>query len=308
MKQGIIALLAILLVFVAGMIITYLIKLKTQKRDYDKIEGILQNYLSTETLGESDWKETRESKIISLLYQVLRMVDKKRLEEEQQKEEITRFLSDISHQVKTPLANIRVYLELLKEEGLTKEERKEFLDRIDAQSLKIEWLLKMLFQSSRLETGAIRFEVELSEITDTIQVAIDTVMGQAAKKQITIEMLPFPACEVEHNTKWTTEAILNILDNAIKYSNVGTKITIRFEKLSMYGQISITDQGIGIKKEEYTKIYQRFYRGEGARKEQGSGLGLYLSQLIVSLEGGYIAVDSKEGKGSTFSIFLPLRK
>lgn len=289
---------------VIGVSISILVFYLRSHNIYENMSHILENYMGSELLSEEDCLETRESKIVSQLNRTLRMVHNKRLEAEKEKEGVTRFLADMSHQFKTPMANIRIYTDLLRDESLTREEMEEFVTRIDMQTEKMQWLMKMLFQASRLETGVVKFEAEPCDVITTIQAAVDSVRGQAGDHNIKLVQKEHEPCKVWHNPKWTAEAITNILENAIKYSGTGTTVTVSFELLSMYGRIRIEDQGIGIGKEEYSKIYQRFYRSEEVKDKQGSGLGLYLSQLILSLEGGYITVDSIKGQGSTFFIYL----
>lgn len=278
-----------------------------QRKDYNRIEKMLAKFLESGEIIESDSLETRESKIISQVRQILKMTEGRRKETETEKDGVTRLISDLSHQLKTPLANIQVYTELLKEDNLNDAERAEFMERIHAQAEKMEWLMKALLKTSRLETGIIQFEPENAYIRETIKESMEAVKGQAKQKNICIILEEFKDTLLVHNPKWTAEALTNILENAIKYSLEGTKIQISFNLMEIYGKISIQDEGIGIPKEEYTKVFNRFYRGKQVAEKQGTGLGLYLSRLILSKESGYITVDSTVGKGSCFSVFL-LRK
>ena len=111
-----------------------------------------------------------------------------------------------------------------------------------------------------------------------------------------------------HNPKWTAEAMANVLENAVKYSPQRSRIMISMEKMDIYTRITIRDQGPGIQETEYNKIFQRFYRGKQAQTEEGVGLGLYLAQLILQSEQGYLTVDSKLNQGSRFHFFLLNRK
>lgn len=135
--------------------------------------------------------------------------------------------------------------------------------------------------------------------------AVSAVYSAASKKRIQICMEDFSDQTLLHNPKWTVEALENILENGIKYSPEGTKLTISVLPMNLYTRITIEDQGAGIPKEEYNQIFRRFYRGKGVEQEKGNGLGLYLSQLIINREKGYITVSSVEGQGSRFQVFLP---
>ena len=116
-----------------------------------------------------------------------------------------------------------------------------------------------------------------------------------------------PTIEVSHDSKWTAEALGNILDNAVKYTQSGGKITVSARNLEMYVVISISDNGIGIDPGHYNRIFQRFYREAKAAKTEGLGIGLYLARQIITLQGGDIKGRSKEGYGTEFEVFLPRR-
>lgn len=274
------------------------------RKNYSELEMMLSHFLESGEITGKDSKETRESKIISQMRQILKMAEGRRRETEGEKEVVTRLISDLSHQLKTPLANIQIYSELLKDDELTIAEKSEFMERIKEQARKMEWLMKALLKTSRLETGIIQFDTESKYIKETIKESISAILGQAESKKIKIVLDDFEDLRMKHNRKWTAEAITNILENAIKYSGSGTNIHISFTKMELYAKISIRDEGIGIPKEEFNQIFQRFYRGEQVQEEQGTGLGLYLARLILSKEDGYITVDSAKGAGSCFSVFL----
>lgn len=213
-------------------------------------------------------------------------------------------ISDLSHQLKTPLANIVMNMEILDDETLDETSRKEFIRRTAQQAGKMQWLMQNLIKASCLENGIIDFKAENTNVKGTIARAVSAVYAQASKKQIEIRLDDFPDCQLYHNPKWTAEALGNILENAIKYSPEGSCIRIGLNQMDIYTRIIIADQGMDIRESEYNKIFKRFYRGEKAERAEGSGLGLYLSQLILQSEKGYITVASKEGQGSCFSVFL----
>lgn len=197
-----------------------------------------------------------------------------------------------------------MYTELLEDESLEPEERQRFVQQTKEQARKMKWLLESMLKASRLETGSISFSAEYTCIRRTIGTAISGVYAKAEDKGITIAAEPFEDRKLYHDPKWTAEAIGNILDNAIKYSPSGSTVRVRVLPMEIYTQIEITDQGIGIAREEYNQIFRRFYRSHSVAQEEGSGLGLYLAQLILNKEKGYVTVASEKGKGSSFRIFL----
>ncbi|MDD4112959.1 MAG: HAMP domain-containing sensor histidine kinase, partial [Herbinix sp.] len=273
-------------------------------KTYNKISSLLEQSLAgkVELVNETD--ETRESKIVAQLRTILEQANYDKSQAKAERDEVAALLSDLSHQLKTPLANLSIYTELLMDDSLSPEERREFINRIQEQKDKMEWLTKLLLQVSRLEVGMIEFEAKPNEIRETLSESISLVYAASAKKNIQIEVEEFRDCKLLHNRKWTKEVFVNVLDNAMKYSEDNTKILVRIVPMEIYTKIMIIDEGIGIPIEEYNRIFTRFYRGKSVVDKDGAGLGLYISQLILSKEGGYITVDSVVGKGSTFSVYL----
>lgn len=270
------------------------------------LDIILENYLKKDLkdTDNQDIYETRESKVLSQLYQILDTADFKQKRAIGEKNQVMELISDLSHQLKTPLANIVMDMELLQDDSLERKAQKEFLEHAKSQANKMQWLMNDLLKSSRLENGIINFDAENTGIKETIANAVSAVYAQAAQKQIQISVEEFTDFTLYHNVKWTAEALTNILENAIKYSPEKSCIQISISVMDMYSRITITDEGIGISEAEYNRIFQRFYRGKNTEHQDGNGLGLYLAQLILQCEKGYITVSSKIGHGSKFSIFL----
>jgi len=156
-----------------------------------------------------------------------------------------------------------------------------------------------------LEEGAIDFEAQMLPVNQTVTLAIENVLLKASQKNIDIIAEDeFEGILLFHNIKWTREVFINLLENAIKYSPYNSIIKVTCEKRDHYTRISVIDEGIGIRKEEYNKIFQRFYRSKDVEKADGFGIGLYLCRLVLEKENGNITVSSKYGRGSTFSVYL----
>lgn len=215
-------------------------------------------------------------------------------------------VTDISHQLKTPVSALQacfcMYLEADSEK-----ERTEFLTRSKIQIDKLEALTADLIQMSRLEHNMITLKKAEVSLTELLIGAVNTVYHKALKKEIAIETEEFEDIIVKLDSKWTMEAIANILDNAVKYSPAGSKIQVRITRLYSFVRIEIEDEGIGIERDEQNRIFGRFYRGgnEIVKNTEGSGVGLYLTRKILEEQGGTVSVQS-EGKGSTFIVQLPL--
>ncbi len=217
-------------------------------------------------------------------------------------------VTDISHQLKTPISAMKTCFDMYLEADSQKE-KDEFLYRSMAQMDRLELLAAALINISRLETGMIELKTEKASLTDIIISALNTVYQKSIDKEVLIETGEFTDMELELDSRWTAEAIANIIDNGIKYSPAGSRIDIRVSRLYSFVRIEIADRGIGIPRSEQNRIFRRFYRGDNdtVRAQEGSGVGLYLSRTIIERQGGTISVRSAEGEGSTFIIQLPLR-
>lgn len=229
-----------------------------------------------------------------------------------EKEKTKEMVTDISHQLKTPIAALKSCFEVLEDETLTDKERREFEKRMEKQLQNLEQLSAVLVNISRMEAGLIDISLKNGKIFETILAAVNGIWEKADEKAIEIEMdicEEIENLEIMHDSRWLKEAILNILENAVKYSEPNTNIVIAVKKWVNFLRIEIADEGVGIPKKEYHKIFQRFYRGENeyVQKEEGSGVGLYLTRKIVDAHKGMVFVERKERKqqGSVFVIQLP---
>ena len=190
---------------------------------------------------------------------------------------------------------------------VTEEEQREFLQGIRNQTDKLEFLFQALVKTSRLETGAIRLEKKDAPLIDTLAMALSGIVYAAEKKNICVTVDCPDDLRLSHDSKWTAEALFNLLDNAVKYTPAGGKISVSVEQWEMYVKLDVTDTGKGIPESRQAAIFRRFYREEEVHDQPGVGIGLYLAREIVTRQGGYIQVASKPGRGSTFSVFLPRR-
>lgn len=221
--------------------------------------------------------------------------------------DLQELISDISHQVKTPIANLKMINNTLLENEVPPQKQKEFLTAQTSQLDKLDFLMQAMIKTSRLETGVISLDQKQQPVYDTLATALGWILFNAEKKQIDIQVECPEHLDARHDRKWTSEALFNILDNAVKYTPAGGQIRVSVEGWEMYVKINIADTGIGISEQHQGTIFKRFYREDAVHDVEGIGIGLYLAREIVTLQGGYIRVVSEVGKGSTFSVFL-LRK
>ncbi len=221
-------------------------------------------------------------------------------------------VTDISHQLKTPVAALKTSFEILQSGDLNEMERQEFLGRCGVQILRLEELVSALVNISRMETGMIELRKEERRLFDTILLAVNRIYPRAEEREIEIELEAAEELQqirVLHDVRWLCEAFLNVLENAVKYSARRTTVTIRMIRMTVYVRVEIEDEGIGIPRKEWNKIFQRFYRGEAetVQRESGSGVGLYLAREIASRhEGTLVVAAPRHGRqGSCFVFQLP---
>ncbi len=227
---------------------------------------------------------------------------------EAERNKIRALIADISHQTKTPISNILLYGELLKEQNLSSDSA-SCVEAMNEQAQKLQFLIAALVKMSRLEAGIIKVHPIQSDVKDMIE-KIRTQYYQIAIEKGLDFLCVAPLISPQRliaffDEKWTIEAIGNIVDNAIKYTNQGS-ITLRIKPYEMFCCIEIADTGMGIAEEEQAQIFARFYRSKRVSQKSGVGIGLYLAREIIMEEGGYIKVQSKLGEGSVFSVYLPV--
>ena len=323
-----------------------------------KLEEMLDSAIEG-TFTEKNYDETRLSRLESRWKEFLgsSVLSNKNLEAERHK--LEQFISDISHQTKTPMTVIKMYTELLSEEvsrgtAASFEKIKGYSDEIRCQSERLEFLIDSLTKLSRLENGTLEVVATPCRTEKLINAAVSAIRPKADKKKLRIE-LPVScsqsvpdesaaltadcapqACSKDDphasvasagqstlhvytgqdapsvsdtiarfDMKWTTEALVNVLDNAVKYSPEGGTICIKLDKYEMYLAIHVIDEGHGISEEDLAKIFGRFYRGNTVQQEEGVGIGLYLTREILAKEDGYIkAVPNSERNGGELVVYL----
>lgn len=252
----------------------------------------------------NNFEDSLSFKVQSKLEQYYGIMKDERRECRRDKQIVQEMVSDISHQVKTPMANIRLFSNILNQKDLPDEKRRQFREVQEFQLHKLEFLLDSLVKMSRLETGTFALHMAEGRLYDTLVQAVNTVWAKAEKKNLRLDLECSREIVVKHDAKWTAEAIGNILDNAVKYTPEGGSVRVSVHPWQFYTRVDITDTGIGIEETQYHQVFRRFYRAEEVSQEEGVGLGLYLAQGIIRMQKGYITVKSKVGEGTTFSVHL----
>ena len=212
-------------------------------------------------------------------------------------------IADISHQTKTPIANLLLYAGLLADKDLP-DDCRGYVEQLTAQAEKLQFLIESMVKAGRLEAGVIAVQPRPADVGALTQAAVQSALPEAERRGVQLSRLPAEvgAC---FDPKWTQEALGNLIDNAIKYTPAGGSVTVSVTPYELFCRIDVTDTGPGIPEDEQGRIFERFYRSPAVRDAQGVGLGLYLAREIAAANGGYIKVTSRPGNGSTFSLFLP---
>lgn len=294
-----IVVLALISVIVAFIVV--LINHIRTKRTMDTLEKMIDSAADGE-YSETKFDESRLSALETKFSNYLSSSNTSSKNIMKEKEKIKTLISDISHQTKTPISNLILYSELIEEVDLSEDMRSN-VEAIKQQAEKLEFLIKSLVKLSRLENGILNLSPRKEEIQPMLQDIYEQYISKASEKNLELN-IEKTTSKATFDRKWTTEAMGNIVDNAIKYTNTG-EITINVKEYEIFTRIDISDTGIGIAETEQAEVFSRFYRSQSVHNDEGVGIGLYLTREIISSEGGYIKLTSELGEGSTFSVYIP---
>ena len=290
------------LLLAGGGVIFGLVQRLRARRQLDQVDRMLDRALEGQ-FQETTFDESAPSALEAKLARFLNgsAASARGLAEERGK--IAALIADISHQTKTPIANILLYASLLAEGELSPEQAAQAAT-LSRQAEKLSFLIQALVKASRLETGIITTAPEPQPVGPLLEGALAQARPQAEAKGLTLAAEPCGAA-ARFDRKWTAEALFNVVDNAVKYTPAGGRVTLSAVPLGQFCRVDVSDTGIGIPEEEQGRIFGRFYRGGAVRAEEGVGIGLYLVREILRRQGGYVKVASRPGQGTTFSLYLP---
>lgn len=256
---------------------------------------------------ESQKTNEEETLLARINYRLMRLHEAMREHSHRfakEKADLQELISDISHQVKMPIANLKMVNATLLEQNVPADRRRDFLLAMDGQLNKLDFLMQAMIKMSRLETGVITLTPRDCSVYETLAAALGGILLAAESKNINVSVDCPEDLRAFHDSKWTTEALFNILDNAVKYTASGGAIKVAVTHWEMHTKIDISDTGKGILESRQAAVFKRFYREEEVHDIEGIGIGLCLAREIISMQGGYIKLVSKVGKGSVFSVFL----
>ena len=303
---------------------------KYRERELSELSSMLECILDGRELPErrAD-QETLLSKIYHQLSRLQSMTKGYHARLEQDRDSIKNLITEIAHQMRTPLANIETYLDFLQDEDLSREEQKSYLKAVMLSEKKIHFLAESFIKMSRLEHRIIQIRPLDTDLLLTLSEAVSQTEEKARRRGLQI-CTRFPETLFHpHDADWLGEAVFNLLDNAVKYSPPGsggeilpdtqrderenrlpgtgqmegTEILLGAEQNEMFVRIWVSDHGTGIEEGDEARVFQRFYRGSNAGKTEGFGLGLYLTREIVLLHGGFVKLK-REKDGTCMEIYL----
>ena len=286
-----------------SIILLYLKHEKDQNKEIKKIARCIEEINKKNYSINIDENSEDELSILkNELYKITIMLKEDAENSKKDKLKLKDSLSDISHQLKTPLTSINIMLDnILDNPEMDSNTKEKFIQNIKREITNISSLVGEILKLSKFDASVIKFEEQQVFINDLVKSAISNVEMMAELKNINIEVNNQDNIKFVCDAKWQIEAITNILKNCIEHSKDDSTITIDIDSNKIYKQITIKDNGEGIDEKDLPHIFERFYKGKNASKDS-VGIGLALAKTIIEKDNGSIKVDSKKGKQTTFII------
>jgi signal transduction histidine kinase len=271
-------------------------------REIEKLSGYLRRISSGDySLDVRDNFEGELSILKSDIYKVTAMLSEQGSQLQADKIKLMDAISDISHQLKTPLTSMMMMADLLSDPNLNPSKRVEFTRNIGSQLERMEWLVSSLLKLSKIDAGTVQFKKDRIAFHDLIQKAVAPILIPMDIKEHTLKVTGEESVTFLGDLNWSAEAIINILKNCVEHTGEGGEISISFTENVLFTELMIKDNGKGIPKEDLPYIFKRFYKGKYA-SEDSVGIGLAMAHSIIRKQNGDIQVTSKPGKGTCFQI------
>ena len=314
---------AVWIAFVIGIItggsIIYIRQRKLRMEELRKAAAMTEDILAGHRLRASaPGDELLLARIENQLVRIQEVLDGRRKEAEKSRDEIQKLISEIAHQMRTPLTNIESYTGFLRNITETAEQNLEgeasgsnekiglqYISALEVSEKKLHFLVDSFVKMARLEQHIIQIHQNEKDLLKTIHNTFGQIQNRAEEKQIRFHItLPKQALCV-HDSNWLSEAVFNILDNAVKYSEPGGTVEVSLKQNELYMKLQVRDYGIGIEEGEENQIFRRFYRGRRVTVQEGIGIGLYLAREIMNLHGGFMTAKKME-PGLLIEVNLPV--
>ncbi|MFK8794865.1 sensor histidine kinase [Planococcus plakortidis] len=271
-------------------------------REIERLSGFLQQISSGDfQLDVRDNREGELSLLKTQIYKVTKMLSEHGALLTEDKGKLTNAISDISHQLKTPLTSMMVMADLLRDSELDDAKRREFIRNLHTQLERMDWLVASLLKLSKIDAGTIHFKQDRIPVSALIEKAVEPLLIPMDIKMQDLQIEGDPNAVFSGDLNWTAEALINILKNCVEHTGEGGKLAIRYGENALYTGITIEDNGSGISRKDLPYIFKRFYKGENAG-DDSVGIGLAMAYSIITSQSGGIEVASTPGEGTRFHI------
>ena len=300
-KNVIIILLIVILI--AQFLITRMRKREVEKQIEDLISYLMRVQDRLDLPEMEHFREGQLSILQSEIYKVVVLLREAYSEELSQKRYMSDMLSDISHQIKTPISAITIMTDLLEEPELLDEQRLDYADKIDKQAKRITWLIRNLLTLAQLQADVLELKKEPVPVKDILREIQDSLEIMAELKGVQLICESDAAICISCDKHWMTEALLNIVKNSVEHTNEGGTVKVQVVQDTIATHIHVVDDGEGIDSEHLPHIFERFYKADNA-SANSVGIGLAMAKQIILKQNGTITVESKKGVGTDFYIKL----
>lgn len=299
--------LSVKLFFIVGVVaillmVCSLLFTRWRYREIEKLTQYLRKIAGGDyTLDVRDNQEGELSILKNDIYKVTIMLSEQRSGLEDDKRQLTTAISDISHQLKTPLTSMMMMADLLNNPHLSNQKRTEFIQNLQNQLDRMEWLISSLLKLSKIDAGTVRFKKERILLRDLLEKVVEPFLIPLDIKEQNLSISGESSATFMGDFNWTKEALTNIVKNCLEHMGIGGELSVTFSENALFTEIVITDNGTGIEREDLPYIFKRFYKGKNA-SEDSVGIGLAMAHSIITSQNGDIIVDSTIGKGTRFQI------